>query len=567
MMRLRALAAAAATALAAAVLTACAGLPTSGPVNAGVVISDDGASGDVVFIPKGPVDDATPQQIVEGFIAAGSGPGPGANWATAREFLAPEFRDQWKPSGVTVYSPGQRRIEEISETQFQLTVTPVATVDAAGELLTADSGEIPLDFTLAQQDDGQWRITQAPNGIVLDETRFKTVFNTYSLMYFDSTWTYLVPDDRWFPRVNAATSITQALVNGSPSPWLEGAVSTAFTDDARLALAAVPVDADNVARVSLEEGARGLDQTVLNRMQTQLTRSLATAGIQGVDMVVDAQPLPAETVPWRPTTVDSRPLVRTADAFGFASGSSAGSGTSIEPIAGLSEAMLTVNATDIEVNADRTTAAVRDAAGAVLMVGADDAIATLDRRTGLVAPSIDPFGFVWSVPAASPTAVFAYSETGAQSAIAGAWPGAVQIVAQRVSRDGTRIAAVVRDGSRYALWVAGILRDRDHAPTALGAPKVLATLAGAPTALAWLDAGTLAVLESDDTETVLYTHEIGAFGDALRGPEGATTVAGGLPSGVRVRAADGELYAQRGANWQHLASGIEVLAVQQGSPR
>ena len=41
MMRLRALAAAAATALAAAVLTACAGLPTSGPVNAGVVISDD----------------------------------------------------------------------------------------------------------------------------------------------------------------------------------------------------------------------------------------------------------------------------------------------------------------------------------------------------------------------------------------------------------------------------------------------------------------------------------------------------------------------------------------------
>ena len=96
---------------------------------------------------------------------------------------------------------------------------------------------------------------------------------------------------------------------------------------------------------------------------------------------------------------------------------------------------------------------------------------------------------------------------------------------------------------------------------------MLATLAGVPSALAWLDAGTLAVLESDDAEAVLYTHEIGAFGDAWRGPAGATTVAGGLPSGVRVRAADGELYAQRGANWQHLASGIEVLAVQQGSPR
>ena len=74
------------------------------------------------------------------------------------------------------------------------------------------------------------------------------------------------------------------------------------------------------------------------------------------------------------------------------------------------------------------------------------------------------------------------------------------------------------------------------------------------------------VVDPEDVET-LQDLLVGAFGDALRGPEGATTVAGGLPSGVRVRAADGELYAQRGANWQHLASGIEVLAVQQGSPR
>ncbi|WP_454261447.1 hypothetical protein [Pseudoxanthomonas mexicana] len=133
MMRLRAAAAALAAALVAVVLTACAGLPTSGPVNAGVDIPDDGSSSDFVFIPKGPVEDATPQQIVEGFIAAGSGPGANANWATAREFLAPEFRNQWKPAGVTVYSAGDREpIQEISENEFVLTVTPVATLDAAG---------------------------------------------------------------------------------------------------------------------------------------------------------------------------------------------------------------------------------------------------------------------------------------------------------------------------------------------------------------------------------------------------------------------------------------------------
>ena len=53
MMRLRAAAAALAAALVAVVLTACAGLPTSGPVNAGVDIPDDGSSSDFVFIPKG----------------------------------------------------------------------------------------------------------------------------------------------------------------------------------------------------------------------------------------------------------------------------------------------------------------------------------------------------------------------------------------------------------------------------------------------------------------------------------------------------------------------------------
>ena len=96
---------------------------------------------------------------------------------------------------------------------------------------------------------------------------------------------------------------------------------------------------------------------------------------------------------------------------------------------------------------------------------------------------------------------------------------------------------------------------------------MLTTLAGTPTMLTWLDASTLAVLAADDGESTLYTHEIGALGSTYQAPAGATTVAGGLLSGVRLRAADGELYAQRSANWQHLASDIAVLAVQQGAPR
>lgn len=541
-------------------LTACGGLPTSGPVNAGAPIVDADANSDLVFLPDGPSPDATAQQIVEGFIAAGSGPRD--NWQIAKEFLAPGAT--WNPrAGVTVYSPGQRTLQESAEGEFTLTVTPVATVDADGELSApGTAGDISLPFTLARQADGQWRITKVSDGVVLDRNRFSAVYGSYALQFFDPTWTYLVPDERWFPRLYASTSVAEALVDGGPSAWLAGSVATAFADGARLAQAAVPVRS-GVAAVSLQPGARALEQQVRNRMQTQLEASLTTvAGIGAVDMLVDEQPLGAEPVPVRRTTIDARPLVRTAEAFGFISGDS------VEQIAGLSDALLQVDATDIEIDGDRAKAAVRDAAGAVLAVAADGTLARLDGRPGLVAPSIDPFGYVWSVPQGSPSAVAVFSETGAGTAVAGAWPGAAEVLAQRVSRDGTRVAAVVREGQAYALWVAGIQRDRTGLPTSLGERKVLAPLTGAATALTWLDAVTLAVVAVDGRDLQLSAQEIGGFATVQRAPDAVTAAAGTASTGgVRLRDAAGELFGQRGANWQDLASGILVLAVQQGTPR
>lgn len=545
----------------AAMLVACAGLPTSGPVNPGVRIVDDGDSGDFAFIPKGPAQDATPQQIVEGFIAAGTG--PSNNWETAQQFLAPSFRGTWKPqAGVTVYAAGRRTLQQTGPADFVLTVSPLATVDASGELAPAsDDGVIPLSFKLAQQADGQWRITQAPDGIVLDEDRFETVFKAYSLMYFDPTWTYLVPDVRWFPRYYAATSIAEGLVDGSPAPWLRGAVATAFTDGARLEVTSVPRQS-NVAQVTLQDGARGLDQVTLNRMQTQLAASLETADITGVDMLLPGgQQLPAQKVDVRSIAVASNPLVRTDTAFGFASGST------VSPIPGLSDAILDVSATDIEVNADRTTAAVRDASGSVLAVHADAPTQRLDTRAGLVAPSIDPAGFIWSVPSNNPGAVTAFGPDGALVQMTGSWAGAAQIFAQRVSRDGTRLVAVVRDGDRYAVWGAGIQRDRNGVPTALVSPeKVLATLPGPAAGLTWLDGETLGALTGDGEDQHFDTLVVGGFVESVRTPGESTAVAGQTGS-ARVRNADGEVYAQHSANWQQLIGDVRVLAVQQGVPR
>lgn len=561
MIRLRHIGTAAVAALLALALTACGGLPTSGPVNPGQQITDEEADSDFIFIPDGPAKNASPQQIVEGFIAAGSG--ASNSWAKAKEFLAPEFRDQWRPqAAVTVYAPGQRTLDEVTADEFQLTVTPVAAVDDTGELsVSADGGDIPLTYKLAEQSDGQWRITQAPDGVVLDRNRFTAVFGSYALQFFDLDWTYLIPDTRWFPKVSSATSIAEALVDGGPADWLKGSVATAFADGAQLAAAAVPVRA-NVAEVSLQDGARSLEQTTLDRMQTQLEASLLPANVVGVDMLVDDQLLPADAIAVSATRIDSRPLVRTDDAFGFASGDE------VESIVGLSDAIMTVDATDIEVSPDRTVAAVRDTDGVVSSVASDGTVLPLDDRSGLVAPSIDTHGFIWTVPSGSPASVFAYAPDGTRVEPANAWPGAAEVLAQRVSRDGTRIAAVVRDGAQYAVWAAGILRDRNTGtPTGLGERKLVANLPSGSGALTWLDAGSLAVVVTDGGEPYLLTQLVGGFSATVRAPADITTVSGGTQSGgVRLRDEEGELYGQRGSTWQRIASKIDVLAIQQGSP-
>ena len=307
-------------------------------------------------------------------------------------------------------------------------------------------------------------------------------------------------------------------------------------------------------------GARGLDQLVLDRMQTQLEESLKTAGILGVDMLVDDQILVADAVPVSRMIIDSRPLVLTDTEFGYLSGEQ------IEAIAGLSDAVLDVGATAVELNADRETAAVQTASGAVIRVQSGGEVTDVDSRSGLVGPTIDPYGYIWTVPADDPHSVVAGAPDGSFVEVAGAWPGALRIAAMHVSRDGTRVAAVVLDGAQPAVWAAGILRDERGTPVELGEVKLLAQLPGDGVDLAWLDGKTLAVAGQTDDQGFVVQVPTGGPATQLRAPSDITAVSGGNQAGaVRLHDADGNLYVQRGANWQHQATGILVLASQQGA--
>jgi len=547
--------------LAALVLSACAGLPTSGPVQPGLDPDTDVRAPDFSFLPDRPQPGATPEQIVEGFIRAGSGPGPLEQWERAREFLAPSIRSTWRPNaGVTIDIPGDRAYSDIEDGIVTLSLVAVATVDATGAYERAEAGPIPpMEFAVAQQEDGEWRITQAPDGIVLDVDAFPNVYHRYPLMYFDTTWQFLVPDVRWFPTRNAASRITTALVNGQPSEWLADAVVTAFPESVT-ASPSVQVDA-GVAEVELSESALAVAPQTLDRMATQLSESLSSLGVTEVDLSVGSAPLAAEPVPVRSTRVTGPSLVVNELGFGYLAGDE------LERVPGLSDVLETVEPVSIQMTPDREWVATRLVDGSVTRQGADLSSDLLDSRLGLIDPTIDPFGVIWSVPQGQPGDLDAFLLDGRQVDIADAWSGATQITAMSISRDGTRMAAIVTVGARSEVWVAGVVR-ADGIPQRLGAPVMIGAVAGEGAALAWLDDTTVGVVSHEGEASIVMEQLVGGPASANVAPGEVTSIAGASTvSTVRLRAADGSLYVRRGTTWQQAASGIEVLATQQGMPQ
>lgn len=539
------------------VLSACAGLPSTGPVYPGRSPVDVEADPDFRFVPDSPRPGASPEDIVNGFIRAGSGSQDA--WATAREFLSTSFARQWNPLSTVTVDRLQDRSEPTAPVDgvSVMEITPTGIVDAEGSYLPQNGTPATLSFTL-EQEDGQWRISDAPDGIVLFEEQFRSVFSSVSLAYFDPSWQFLVEDARWFPRANIAAYIAGALVDGTPSPWLAHSVVNAFPDEVELATRAVPIS-DGVAQVDLTGAALPLGQNALDRMQAQLEESLRSADITGVQMTANGSPLEARAATTRSTRVAPQSLVETADGrFGFLDGEN------LAPVPGLSEAVESVDAVSVEVSADLEAAALLTASGTVVRADAGPSTAVLDERADLIAPTIDPFGVIWSVPRGTPSAVTAFAAAGAAVSVEGAWPEASAISAMRVSRDGARIAAVVTVRGHTELRVAGIRRS-EGGGIALGEPQLVATVAGDGFGLAWLDDTTLGLLGRVGSEVSLREQPIGGPGTDLTIPAGVSAIAGGNAS-ARLLTGSGVLYVRQGPTWQQLAEDVRVLAGQQGMP-
>ena len=550
-------------------LSACAGLPKTGEVKSGLVLDDVDLPPDISQIAAGPLEGASPEEIVEGFMDAALTPADG--WKTAREFLSPDLAQTWRPNAqVTVDSSAAAREftadvtggdDTAQEGDVRVLLEQTARVDESGAYTQLSGDTSVVSFEVAENEDGEWRITAAADGVILDAEAFPQVYRSFALQFYDQSWTHLIPDVRWYPRRGQiVTTLTQSLLSGAPSGWLAPAVRSAFPSDVALARDSVPVDTDKVATVELTPAALTLDATALSRMRTQLEQTLRPAGVTEVELLVNGRELNAGRATVESPPAETGTVVLTESEFGLYLGDE------IAPYPGISEELveLAPSVVSVDVAADETRAAVQLDDGGVYTV-ADGRVDQLDTRAGLVEPSMDPYGYTWSVPSANPRALTAWESDVTPVSIANAFPDAASVSHLRVAPDGVRLAAVASIGSQPWLVVAAIVRDQDHVPVELGPVHTIARLDGVALGMSWVDENDLSVLMETDGSRVVLTQDVGGMSSFAAAPGAAISISGGnSASAVRILNTDGVLFAQRGTTWQMGLTDVLVLGTRAG---
>ncbi|WP_417508338.1 GerMN domain-containing protein [Microbacterium sp.] len=552
-----------------AALTACTSLPMSGEANAGLSVDDVDFDPDISQIAARPLEGASPEQIVEGFLDAALTPDNG--WAIAREFLTPQLADTWRPSaGVSIDSGAPAREftadidgeeETAANADVRVVLDQVARIDEAGQYTELTGDDAVASFQVERNDDGEWRIAVADDGIFLDAEAFSQVYRRYSLQYFDHSWTHLVPDVRWYPRrQTVATTLTQALLNGEPSEWLAPAVRSAIPGDVTLARDAVPISPEKIATVDLTPNASALDPTQTARMRTQLEATLRPAGVTEVRLTVNGRDLDAGRATIETGRTESSPMVLTEAQFGTYIGEE------IIPYDGITNEIVEIapSVQAIDVAVDDSHAAVQLKNGEVFTVS-DGRVDQLDARPGLIKPSIDPYGFTWSVPASAPQALTAWQSDVTPITPAGAFPDASAISAVRVAADGVRLAAVITVGGQRWLALAVIVRDQNQVPVEIGPAHPVAQIEGEVMGMSWIGDDTLGILVDSDAARVMLTQKVGGPGTEAAAPAQAMAISGGRTSvAVRILDEAGVLFAQRGTTWQMSLADVLVLGSHAG---
>jgi hypothetical protein len=555
--------AAAATALL-ALLTGCVTIPTGGGVSTQKISQAQGGDNTIRAVSR-PQPGATPSEIVAGFVRAGGGPQGG--YEVAREYLADSIRSKWSASASTYVSdstvtPVADGVDGDTSAAYTVSLAVVGQIDATGVYSSQSSASHSLSFHLVKER-GQWRIDRAPDGTVLRTRDLGIVAKPYDLDFFDPAYDYLVPDVRWFADQGGAylpSRIVTALLGG-PAPWLAApVVVSAFPAGTQLGPGRTSLEA-NAMTIDLSAGVSDAGTQQQQRMLQQLTGSLRALNVSTVRITANGLAISA-TDPSSADGVQAVPY----EAIG-SDGKTFGSVTAngVAALPQLGPAIQELAPTAVSLARDRTSAAVLGTGGVSLVSGGAHPV--VDARSGLLAPTLDPGGWVWSAQG-DPGSLVAVHADGKAHPLPITAPG--RLVSISISRDGTRLLAGLATDSGARLIVLGVQRDKDGTPVGFNTPLDLPVDPTRPIiATTWVDPDTVAAVAGDPAKQDLVSeYQLGGLRVDHASVNAGTAIAAGTGSSfiesIRVLLATGDLVQPSlVGDWQPVGAKLSLLGQQQ----
>lgn len=540
------------------VLAGCATLPTELDVQVGPEIVGPAAQEFSYYSPASPSQGATAQEIVSGFLAAGTG--PQNDYAIAREYLSDDFAQRWQPAAQTLIRSGAPTFRESGGTVQLVDITAGASLDEHGRYTDISPAQTStLRFQLVKEN-GEWRIAAAPNLTVVTQPVFSVVFRAFPIYFVDTRYRFLVPDLRWFPsRASTPTKLVTALLAG-PADWLETAVTSAIPEGTALTINAVSVEA-GVARVDFDANALAADAASRQVMLTQLRSTLLQ--IAGVNQVaISVNNSPQEIEPSELADVSTL-----GPTFALTSiGVQRVNVSEQLPLSGTEAMVESYQPTRFALGDDGRRVGFSNADGVYLLErdGLALSIKQLSLTNDVAALEFDSFDSLWVFPTDASEPIEIYEIRGAFRTLP------VDLEGRRlwgaISPEGGRLVQAIEftDGTSKML-VETISRDSAMIPLRTNPGLEIVPVVGKPISFSWHGSNTLRVLE----ETASGLSALSEY--PLTGPRRALTMppvvgmqllSGPSSISTYLLSENGELWTLNGNTWRQGAAGVIALSAQ-----